>query len=385
MKRILILSAALAACGSEPTSGPERGPETLLPTSDAGDRDLGIPALGEQADVEPEVAPADVGGADVEPTEDTGADASVDVPVADTLADVPAEDVDSGVDVPTADAAPDVAEDTGVDVAEDTVPDVEPDTPLCDYDNGGFIDVGCGRTDCDDMTGPVHPDRVESCNFLDDNCDGTINEELDCRVYAHTSTQLYLVDPFLGAEEFVTTVPSLFDFDTDSDGNLFGISSSRFLHRFDETTDSWDRVGDFAGTSGNGFAIDSEGVGYITAGNNLYTLNLETAESTLVGAMGGGFSSSGDCVVDKSDQLFMTSSGGSVDSLITISRTTGEGRLIGATGYSGIWGLTAAWGYLFGFTSSGQVLEIDPGTGAATAVHTFSGLGWYGAASSPGR
>ncbi|MFT6399776.1 MAG: hypothetical protein ACJAYU_004545 [Bradymonadia bacterium] len=194
-----------------------------------------------------------------------------------------------------------------------------------------------------------------------------------------------MVDPFIGTNEFVTTVPSLFDFDTDSDGNLYGISGSRVLHRFDEPTDSWIRVGGFTGSSGNGFAIDSGGVGYITAGNNLYSLNLETAESTLVGAMGGGFRSSGDCVVDKSNQLFMTSSGSGPDTLVAIDRLTGEARLVGSTGSSGIWGLTAAWGFLFGFTSSGQVVEIDPGTGAAIVRHTFSGLPWYGAASSPDR
>ena len=102
--------------------------------------------------------------------------------------------------------------------------------------------------------------------------------------------------------------------------------------------------------------------------------------------MGGTFNSSGDCVIDKIDGLYMTSSGGSNgDDLIRINPQTGEGVLIGSTGYVGIYGLTFAWGYMFGFTGQGQLIEIDPDTGAATLLNTFSGRVFYGAASSPIR
>lgn len=377
MKRLLLVTL-VAACGSEPVSGPERGPDNISPDTGFDSPDLRVDDVSGPRDVRPDALEVDADPVDVS---DVGSPSDVEPDAAgDTSI------VDSGADTPAPDAAPDTPDtDHESDADADVAIDTEPDVPLCDEDGDGYIAEECGGPDCDDSSGGVHPGRVEGCNFVDDNCDGFINEGLDCRVYAHTSTQLYLVDPFLGTTDFVTTVPSLFDFDTDSEGKLYGISSSRVLHRFNEDSDSWTSVGTFAGASGNGFAIDSAGLGYITAGNNLYSLNLNTAESTLIGAMGGGFRSSGDCVVDKSNQLFMTSSGGSSDTLVAISRETGEGRLVGPTGSSGIWGLTAAWGFLFGFNSSGQVLEIDPGTGSATVRHTFGDLSWYGAASSPGR
>lgn len=385
-RTILLLLPFAVACGSQPADSVGGGPVRI--DGGAGG-DIGVTdTITDAADTRVE----DVGDRPELPVVDVE-DPDADVP------DAPVDDVlrDIGQDLPV---APDVFADADtfedsvdlpLDPIDDARPDAEPDAerdvvePGCDIDGDGVIAEACGGTDCDDTNSAIHPERVETCNFHDDDCDGEINEELDCRIYAHTVSQLYLVDPFLGTDEPVTSVPSLFDFDTDPDGVLYGISSSRVLHTFDEERDDWARVGTFATSTGNGFAIDSGRVGYMTAGNNLYTVDLETAEATLVGAMGGGFSSSGDCVVDKSDRLFMTSTGAGSDRLVAVSRSTGEGRLVGSIGYSGLWGLTAAWGHLFGFSSSGQIIEIDPATGAGRLAHTISGRSWYGAASSPGR
>lgn len=392
-KLVPLLSTALFACGSQPASDGPNDASLIDAGNDAADSSDTTPADAAVPDapVADVVNPTDIRPGDV-PNDgigvDTGPpDALVDDVFPDTSDDADAPlDVFDDVDVPS-DAESDPVDDARPDVVEDAEPDAEPDIiePGCDVDGDGVLSEACGGLDCDDTNSAIHPGRAEACNFYDDDCDLEINEDLDCRVYAHTVSQLYLVDPFLGTDESVTSVPSLFDFDTDPDGLLYGISSSRVLHTFDEDRAVWDRIGTFATSTGNGFAIDSERVGYMTAGNNVYTVDLDTAETILVGAMGGGFSSSGDCVVDKSDRLFMTSTGPGTDRLVAVSRSTGEGRLIGNIGYSGIWGLTAAWGHLFGFSSSGQIIEIDPTTGAGRLVHTLPGRSWYGAASSPDR
>ena len=389
--RGLSLLCLLCACGSEPASGPDRDATGVDSDVDPTDASISDASPGEPPSTD--VPSVDTRASDVRP-----GDAPLpDVPFFDVPSDGPEPDglpvdvrLDLDSDAPT-DAIADVFDvppspDAEPDAVDDARPDAEPDVELeCDVDGDEYLSIECGGDDCDDTTNAVNPGRVESCNFYDDDCDEEINEDLDCRVYAHTSTELYLVDPFLGTEDFVTSVPSLFDFDTDPDGNLYGISGLRDLYVFDESTDSWTRLGTFATTTGNGFAIDSDRVGYMTAGNHLYTIDIDTSVATLVGAMGEGFWSSGDCVVDKSDQLFMTSTGPGEDLLIAVSRVTGVGRRVGGTGFSGIWGLTAAWGHLFGFTSSGQVVELDPGTGEGRLVHTIRGRSWYGAASSPGR
>ncbi|MDJ0765936.1 MAG: putative metal-binding motif-containing protein [Myxococcota bacterium] len=44
--------------------------------------------------------------------------------------------------------------------------------PGADDDNDGYLDVTCGGDDCVDMNDKMHPGAVETCNFLDDDCDG---------------------------------------------------------------------------------------------------------------------------------------------------------------------------------------------------------------------
>lgn len=66
--------------------------------------------------------------------------------------------------------------------------DCDPDTLGYDGDGDGFIssmfcngDV-CG-TDCDDRKYGVHPGAVEACNYVDDNCDGDVDEGVLGRKY----------------------------------------------------------------------------------------------------------------------------------------------------------------------------------------------------------
>ncbi|MGE0640392.1 MAG: putative metal-binding motif-containing protein [Thermoanaerobaculia bacterium] len=49
------------------------------------------------------------------------------------------------------------------------------DDGCCNTDFGGNLICG---TDCDDAAAGVHPGSQEVCNGIDDNCDGTVDEEL---------------------------------------------------------------------------------------------------------------------------------------------------------------------------------------------------------------
>lgn len=308
----------------------------------------------------------DAGGDITRPRPDSGGD------------DSDAAGGDTGSDVSTPDAAIDE------DIA---VPDVD---EACDRDGDQIESLACGGTDCDDDDVFTYPGATEVCDFVDQDCDGSLNNGVECVVYAHSSTTLYLIDPFNNRSTVLGSVPGLFDLDTDRSGNLYGITSSN-LYRYDATASSWSNVGSLGtgfSVTANGFAIDSSGRAWVTASNRVYNVDLGTAEVTLVGEMGDAFdfNSSGDCVVDKSDRIYMTSNAAAgSDELVSIDGRTGVGTTIGPTGAFNIYGLTAAWGYLFGFASGGQVVLIDPATGSGDVLHTFGDIIFYGAASSPGR
>lgn len=57
----------------------------------------------------------------------------------------------------------------------------DPASSLCvfdilDKDRDGYAPPVCGGGDCNDANGSVHPEAAESCNGMDDNCSGAIDE-----------------------------------------------------------------------------------------------------------------------------------------------------------------------------------------------------------------
>ena len=256
-----------------------------------------------------------------------------------------------------------------------------------DADGDGVASTESGGDDCDDTRNDVSPDVTEACDFLDNDCDGLINNDRNCSVYAHSSSTLYEVDPFKMSITELSSVPSLFDFDTDMSGTLYGISPPSTIYMFDETNLTWSQIATLTSSHGtlNGFCIDSANHVYATVGNSFYTIDTVNGNVALLGDLGGGFFSSGDCVIDKIDGIYMTSTGMGGDDLVRINPVTGEGTLVGNTGVYGIYGLTSAWGYMFGFTGNGDLVSIDKTTGATIFLHTFPNIVFYGAASSAMR
>ena len=338
MRHWLILMTFLAACGSD---------ETGTPTCPAGEIYNPIAGVCEPARMQ-------------NPTPD---------------ASLP--DMTVGADMSSADAGADVEVDASVE------PDV---TCQKDADQDGHIAMECGGDDCDDNNGARSPSRPEICDEIDNNCNDIVNDGITCEFYAHSDTKLYRLDPFKKTLVEVADLPGLFDIDTHPDGTLYGLSPE-YLYRFNAQTNAWSNLPQGLGAdvgNANGMAIDSEGTVYITSDNKLYGADLTTGVAQFKGNMGGFYQSSGDCVVTKQDVLYMTSSHTPTDSLVFVDGLNAQTTQVGVTGVDSIWGLTAAWGRLWGVTSEGDLVEINQNTGAATRVHTFA-ASFYGAASTPDR
>lgn len=258
-----------------------------------------------------------------------------------------------------------------------------------DGDNGGG-DQTPGDGDGENGDGDENPgdgDLPDPGDF----CGFQMNQDsaVECSFLAHSPSRLYRIDPFRETVEDIGSVPNnLFDIDTHPDGRLFGISTST-LYRKDNDDSSWVTVGAMGTVANaNGLCIDTSGIAYITASNRLYTVDVETAQLSQVGTMGTLFNSSGDCVIDKGDRLFMSNSGGlsPSDTLTEIDANTAQAINIGPTGFTQIYGLTAAWSLLIGTTGRGEVILINPQTGAGELIfQTSPSITFYGAASTPER
>jgi hypothetical protein len=112
----------------------------------------------------------------------------------------------------------------------------------------------------------------------------------------------------------------------------------------------------------------------------LVTIDPTTGAGTEVGS--STFASSGDIAFAHDGTLYMTSPGGTGDALVSVDPTTGAVTSIGPTGFSSVYGLLSSYGTLFGLTAAGQLLTIDPATGAGTAI-AGGGPAVFGAASLP--
>ncbi len=131
-------------------------------------------ATAEPAEDTPESEVDGPGADDTEDPQDTGSAAEPDPDDVDDDGDGVSEnegdcdDTDAGI-------SPDAADDTvdGVDQNCDDFDGV-------DSDGDGYASADGGGTDCDDGSEAVNPGVEETCNAIDDDCDGTVDSEAVC-------------------------------------------------------------------------------------------------------------------------------------------------------------------------------------------------------------
>jgi hypothetical protein len=309
-------------------------------------------------------------------------DMPLDQPATDAGDDM--DPVDPDMDMPPVDMGPDI-------------------DPSCDKDGDGDLTPECGGRDCDDNNPRRNSRNNEICDELDNDCDDAqeVNNGLDCTFIAHTRDALYSVDPFkkvateLGGLSELGSSGSLLDVDTHPDGTLYGVTATALYKK--APFGDWSKVGtglgsgvDFRTAQVNGLAIDRNGVVFATGGSNLFRIGILTGKADKLGTLGAENISSGDCVVNKGNNFFMTvKNQGQPDRLIQVTYNPADDsvttREVGSVGTAGVYGLTAAWGKLYGLAVGGELIEIDTATGAGSLIHKFSGRAWYGAASTPAR
>lgn len=115
-------------------------------------------------------------------------------------------------------------------------------------------------------------------------------------------------------------------------------------------------------------------------GDTLYTASYrgsfgrlsDTGQYSLIGSLGKykgrWLRSSGDLAFSADGTLYATVSNGRRDYLATIDVDTGRATVLGAIGYSAVYGLVFLDGTLYGTTASKNLIEINQATGQGTRV-----------------
>jgi len=204
---------------------------------------------------------------------------------------------------------------------------------------------------------------------------------------------LYTIDPTTGlstALGFITP-----DIPTDAlrinalsfvpSGILYGVDDNNNVYQIDPTTvpcapftcNHATLIGNTGlGSSNLVIALESSSGGtlYASSGSgDLETINRSTGAATVVGNT--GFIPAGDLAFSPDRRtLYMSAGGVGPSDLVTVNQATGAGSLVGAIGFSDIFGLEFDQGILYGLNDNGQLIRIDPATGAGALIAVTSPL-----------
>lgn len=104
---------------------------------------------------------------------------------------------------------------------------------------------------------------------------------------------------------------------------------------------------------------------------------------TTLGSLGGGYKSSGDVLAIQDLGLFATVKDADDKNFLARLSPSGTATILGSgIGFTQVWGLAYWDGTLLGVTFDGQILGINPVTGAGTLRRTYD-VQLYGAAVAP--
>lgn len=213
----------------------------------------------------------------------------------------------------------------------------------------------------------------------------------DVIVYAHTSLELFRVDPrsltvrSVGEFSFSDDERdhAMTDIAVNAAGEVWGVTFDA-IYRIDATTARCTLVAPLEGQY-NGLTFvpagvlnpDREVLVAVEGGGTYYVVNTADGRVTRLGAL-GGYRSSGDLVSVANAETWAVVKVDGDDQLARVDLRRGVTALIGPTGVSDLWGIGYWRGRLYGFAQGGAFVTIDPATGRATEV-ARTGNPWWGA------
>lgn len=211
-------------------------------------------------------------------------------------------------------------------------------------------------------------------------------------VYVNDSTTLYTYDAETGRTTRKGTfragsqnLAGITDIAIDQGGSLLGVRESGGtyeLYRLNPDTAGGARIATLTVAS-NGLTFLPDGR-LVSAGTSVVVLDRTTGRvvDTLVPA--GRYATSGDIIALPDGYLYWSVLSAGADRLVRIDPDAKTTRDMGSTGVNGIYGLGYADGVLYGFTSGGRSVVLDPNTGRSSGSRPVAG-DWWGATTNPAR
>jgi hypothetical protein len=210
-------------------------------------------------------------------------------------------------------------------------------------------------------------------------------------MFVHTSDTLYIVDD----ANFALIEVGAFDSDNNMmdmavtpDGELYTISFNA-VYRIDQDTASASHVVDVpTGNVGMTFLPDGTLLAADNAGG-VRVIDPVSGAITEVGSFGNGYALAGDLVAVANGTMYGIADEGPAGTedtsnvLLQVDTSTGAATAIGPIGYAGVFGVAVANDHVYAFTRDGEIVEIDPDSGAGTLVRSYPGISFWGAGVTP--
>lgn len=205
-------------------------------------------------------------------------------------------------------------------------------------------------------------------------------------MYLHTSNLLYswdedgnidTVGQFYIQDDYA---PSITDLAIDLSGKMYAVSNSG-LYQVDPNDARLEFVCDMDQyLVGLTFLADGR---LLAAGDSILWVDPNSCARAVFVAE-EEYQTSGDIVGLPDGNLYWTVRGnGGGDELVRVNGITGETEYIGVIGTTNLWGVGYFNDVLYGFSSAGTIVHIDPNTAYAFHEEQTQGQYWWGATSNP--
>lgn len=208
-------------------------------------------------------------------------------------------------------------------------------------------------------------------------------------LYANTTGDLYEVDPETGAVSHLgafmdgsNAVDGMVDIAIDMEGGLYG-GTYDALWRIDPETAELTKVCDID-VAMYALAFTSDGDLVAGAFSDIQVIDIETCRvSTLVS--NSEYETSGDLVGLPDGYLYWSVRGGrdEPDELVRINPRNGRAEWIGRIGFGKLYGMAYHDGQLYGFSSNGQTVGINPQSAGSFLLGFDETREWWGATTNP--